>query len=289
MKVLLTGAAGGLGSTTLHHLHEASVDVRATDIRANARAQVRIQVANLLQPENCYALMEDVEAVIHLANLPGPDHGTAQKVFGENITMNMNVLQAAREMGVRKVIFASSVQAYMGNRHFRDADAAPTSVRYLPLDGHHPATPGNPYALSKSMTEDMLRYFVKFQGIHSAVAVRFPRLGSLEWMARGLRAATTPPTIDPYTQLDCAFTWLTHSDAARLLLAIVRTELPGYRCYMPASPTPAINMSPREIIERFFRGVPLQKPIEQIDALWDISAITADTGWKPMDDLRDTR
>ena len=285
MKVLLTGAAGRLGSTALRLFHEASLDVRATDIRATAKVPVRIQVTNLLEPENCYALMEDIQVVVHLANHPSPDCGTAQKVFGENATMNMNVLQAAREMGVQKVIFASSVHAYKGARRFRDGDAAPTSVQYLPLDGNHPAAPTNPYGLSKAATEDMLRYFVRIGGIPSAVAVRFPMLSHPDWLTRHAKTAMSPPTIEGSTSLDEAFTWLSQNDAARLLLAIARANLPGYRCYMPASPIPHVNLTHREIIERFFLSVPLRRPIEQIDALWDISGITADTGWKPMDDF----
>ena len=284
MKVLLTGAAGRLGSITLCHLHGAGLDVCATDIRANAKAPVRIQVANLLQPENCYALMQDVEVVVHLANHPSPEFGTAQKVFGENTTMNMNVLQAAKEMGVRKIVFASSVQAFMGDRRFHTPDA-PTAVQYLPVDGRHPVTPANPYGLSKSMTEDMLRYFVRFQGIQSAVAVRFPFLRRSEWMSNRPKGMATPISIFPYTTLDELFTWLSMEDAGRLLLAIVKADLPGYRCYMPASPAPRISMTIREIIEKFFKDVPLRRPIEQIDGLWDISGITADTGWKPIDTL----
>lgn len=288
MKVLLTGAAGRLGSATLRHLREASVDVRATDIRTSAKAPVRIQVANLLEAENCYGLMEDVDVVVHLANHPHPDLGTAQKIFRENTAMNINVLQAAREMGVRKVIFASSVQAFMGDRRFRGTDS-PTVVQYLPVDGRHPATPANPYALSKSTTEHMLEYFVRFQGVQSAVAVRFPMLMPPEVMATRASQMTTPPYMFPGTMLDELFTWLSMDDAARLLLAILRADLPGYRCYMPASPAPRINMSIREIIETFFKDVPRRKPIEQIDALWDISAITADTAWKPIDNFWDMK
>jgi nucleoside-diphosphate-sugar epimerase len=284
MKVLLTGAAGGLGSATLRHFHGAGLDVRATDVRASFKAPVRIQVANLLQPESCYTLLEDVQVLVHLANHPNPDHGTAQQIFGENVTMNMNILQAAKEMGVKKIVFASSVQAFMGDRRARNADA-PTAVRYLPVDGLHPVTPANPYALSKSTTENMLEYFVRFHGIQSAVAVRFPLLMRSEWMPGRAKMMTTPPTVAPGTMLDELFTWLSVEDAARLLLAIVKAELPGYRCYMPAAPTPRINMSIREIIEKYFKNVPLRRPIEQIDALWDISGITAETAWKPIDNF----
>lgn len=288
MKVLLTGAAGRLGSATLRHFHEASVDVRATDIRASAKAPARIQVTNLLEPENCYSLMEGVDVVVHLANHPHPDMGTAQKVFSENTAMNVNILQAAKEMGVQKIVFASSVQAFMGNRRLRDADA-PSVAQYLPVDGRHPATPANPYALSKSTTEQMLKYFVRFHGLRSAVAVRFPFLMPSELLPIRARQMSTPPSIFPGTVLDEMFTWLSMDDAARLLLATLRADLPGYRCYMPASPAPRINMTIREIIEKFLRNVPLRKPIEQIDALWDISAITADTAWKPIDNFWDVK
>ena len=58
----------------------------------------------------------------------------------------------------------------------------------------------------------------------------------------------------------------------------MKAELPGYRCYLPAHPCPRVQLTPKEIIEQYFPGVALKRPIEQIESHMDISRITADTG-----------
>ena len=68
----------------------------------------------------------------------------------------MNVFQAAAESGVRKIVYASSIQAMAGSRWGQN-DTQP-GVPYLPLDGETPQHPGNHYALSKCTGEMQLGY-----------------------------------------------------------------------------------------------------------------------------------
>lgn len=287
MKILLTGAAGGLGSATFKVLVDAGLDVRATDISRRPGLPGKVKVADLLNREICYELTEDVDVVVHVANHPNAWHGSAQKVFNENVTMNMNVFQAAMNSGVKKLIYASSIQAMMGSRR-ADSGITTGPYPYLPMDGNLPHCPGNPYALSKCVGEDQLRYFVAQHKLASAAAVRFPMLMQRKWFAEW-RSHQQDLSIHPHVVLEEGFTWLSTDDAARLLVAIVKADLPGYRCYFPAHPCPRIPLTPRQIIERYFVGTPLKKPIEQIEALADLSAIAADTGWTPQDNFWDAQ
>ena len=80
------------------------------------------------------------------------------------------------EAGVKKIIFASSIQAITGYRKYtEERQQKPSELPYLPLDGNVALNPGNPYAASKVAGEMLLRYFSKFHGI-SAFALRFPML-----------------------------------------------------------------------------------------------------------------
>jgi nucleoside-diphosphate-sugar epimerase len=284
MTILLTGAAGRLGSATFHELLASGFEVRATDVSRRPDLPGKVRIADLLNREVCYDLAEDIDVLVHVANHPHAGAGTAQMVFNENVSMNMNIFQAAMDCGVKKILYASSIQAMVGSR-MPDSGNNKSDLPYLPLDGNLPQHPGNPYALSKCVGENQLQYFVAQRKLPSAVAVRFPLLMGKNRFAEWRSHQQVPPRINPHTLLDEGFTWLSTPDAARLLVACVKSELPGYRCYFPAHPRPRLLYTPQEIIEKFFIGTPLKRPIDQITSMADITSITAETGWTPQDNF----
>jgi nucleoside-diphosphate-sugar epimerase len=273
MKVTLTGASGRLGSQTCRHLVEAGFTVRATDRTFRNDLPAPVEVADLLSREACYRLLEGSEAVVHLANHPRiPLAGDSQRIFNENVAMNMNVFQAAQEVGIRRIVFSSSIQAFAYVN--RSLDKLPGPVfPYLPLDGRAPANPHNPYGLSKAVSEVMLDYFAREAGM-SCVAIRFPTIlpptpEVPHWVrARGLS----------FTE---ALTYLDVRDAAALIGACLKADLPGFRVYFPAARDAHHPKPTPEIIREFYPNVPLTKPVDEIDFLVDIAAIERDTGWSP--------
>jgi nucleoside-diphosphate-sugar epimerase len=268
MNVLLTGARGGLGSPVCRFLVEAGHDVRAVDKEFTAKLPVRLEVVDLLHRETCYRLTEGQDAVVHLANHPRYNGHDPERIFNENVTMNMNVFQAAVQTGVKQIVFASSIQVVTG----LDPDESkrpPELPPYLPFDGDLPANPGNPYALSKHVSEQMLRYFSHVAGINT-VAIRFPVIIRPEWIPYYLKRHHWINS-DPQE----GFTFLMSADAASLINAILKANPPGFRTYLPAATANGFN-------REFFPNVPLRRPVEQMDGFVDIAAITRDTGWKPQ-------
>ena len=273
MNITLTGAAGRLGSRVCQVLVDAGHTVRATDKVVGRDLPVRVQVANLLNREVCYELLEGADALIHLGNIPGVRSYDDQTVFNENTTVNMNMFQAAAEHRVKRILFASSVQVIA---HYTQREQAPpVCLPYLPLDGDVPANAGNPYALSKQVAEVMLNYFTRTTDL-AAIAVRFPYLVDDKIMARirsfperwgGARAE--------------GFSFLHLRDAAALLEALLRSPVPGYRVYFAASRDNTLMKPAAEVIRQHFPDVPLRKPLEDIDSLVDLSALERDTGWSP--------
>lgn len=285
MNVLVTGAAGNLGSHTCQALQAAGIQFRATDVRGNRSLPFKVVIANLLNREVCYSLIEGCDVVVHLGNHPNEQSTDAQHVFSENCAMNVNVFQAAIELGVRKIVFASSIQVMAGRRRFGDYETVPSRLAYLPADGDVPGRPGNHYSLSKTAAEQFLRYMVDYEHVASAIAIRFPGMVRPEWYSH-IRQHTDPNQIWKNVNVDEAFAWLSFPDAGRLMAAVLKAELPGYRCYFPAHPSPQIDMTPQAMIDRFYKNVPLRKPLDEIACLVDISRITAETGWVPQDDFR---
>src|SRR3970040_650452 len=96
MKILVTGAAGRLGSVVTKSLLEGGHDVRATDHRHRRDFPVRLELANLRDELRAYALVEGCDVVVHLGNHPNLFSGPSpQRLFSDNVTMNANVFRAA--------------------------------------------------------------------------------------------------------------------------------------------------------------------------------------------------
>ena len=136
MKVLITGAAGRLGSETCRQFHELGIDFRGADRRADPNLPFHIELADIRSRDACGPLVAGCDAAVHLANYANASAGIAQDVFNENCAMNMNIFQSALEAGVKKIVFPSSIQAITGVRPLRDDGAQkPSDLPYLPLDG----------------------------------------------------------------------------------------------------------------------------------------------------------
>ena len=83
-------------------LADGGFDVRATDRTFRRDLPGRVEVANLLDGPTCYRLLEDCQAVVHLANHPHIFvRRPFQDVYAENVAMDVNVFQAAAELGIK--------------------------------------------------------------------------------------------------------------------------------------------------------------------------------------------
>lgn len=281
-KILLTGATGKLGSFVCRKLHEEKFEVIATDQNMKKDLPVKVKVADLRDRFPCYELLDGVDAVVHLAGHPNDSHPVKQLLLSDNVSITMNLLHAACECGVTKFLAASSVQAMSHNRRIHEDESIPPSnLDYLPADGHYPAKPGNVYALSKYLIEEMLKFYANEHSF-SCVAFRFPFLFNPEYLKYYKRYRSS---FKHYSNLDECFTSLTMDDAASLIVATLKSDLPGYRCYFPACPEPLAEEKVGELIEKYYQGVKLNRPKNKLKSLVDISQITKETGWIPKDNV----
>ncbi len=277
MRVVVTGGAGGLGSAVCRVLADAGLDVRAVDRVHTRDLPVPLEILDLLDGHGVYHVLEGGDAVVHLANHPNPfGHLPPQQLYADNVAMDMNVFQAAADLGIRKLLFASSVQAFAGDRTTDDL-SRPSCLPYVPLDGNLPTRPRNTYALSKEAGEQQLKYFLSLDPGLCCVAFRFPVLvtpGHMQWFRRmglrGRRFASNP---------DEGFGYLSVEDAGRLVLAVLQKLPPGYHQLLPAAPDNFLELSAKEIAAKFYPGVPVRKSLEGLRTVIDTSAITEQTGW----------
>ena len=170
-KILITGATGGIG---------ALLEKRLTgdyDVVPHGRTPIddeqaaRLQRADLENYDEVLTLMDGVDVVVHLAGQASPE-ATWDEVVGPNIVGLRNVLEAARETGVRRVVFASSNHA-MG-MYDRDEQ--------WPVYPHSLPRPDSLYGVSKVFGETLGRFY------HDKYGMEFIAL-RIGWMTDDPRAA----------------------------------------------------------------------------------------------------
>lgn len=270
-RILITGAAGRLGRVVAERFDAAGHDVLGTDIIEATDATFAFEAADLRDHEHARQLLDGVETLLHIGNLPGIGPTPPQVVFNHNITINQNMFQGAAEQGVSRIVFASTLQligSWVDDRTVRTPPRTPT----YPLDGSTPADPSNVYALSKSLSEQMLRYYADRCGV-DAVALRFPLLHPATDSRTSIGTGEETPTA-----IFEGFSSLTYEDAARLFEAVVDTELPGYHVFMPGNTRRHRDKPVDRLIEDHYPGVDPTTP-----DLIDDRAITAATGWRPSE------
>jgi UDP-glucose 4-epimerase len=168
MRVLVTGGAGFIGSHVcdelLAHGHEVlALDNLSSGRRENLDPRVPLTVADIRSPEAA-GLVERArpEAICHLAAQIDVRRSVADPRLDAdcNISGLLNLLEAARKSGVKKVVFSSTGGAIYGEQ---DVHPAPET---------HPQRPLSPYGCSKAAGEIYLTYYRLQYGL-PYVALRY--------------------------------------------------------------------------------------------------------------------
>jgi len=177
MKILVTGGIGNIGLTVSIYLLSRGYDLRIIDHIAPKEIEPDIK-ADIQKAEYCQVDIRDFQAVnnacegidviIHLAAIPHPIQGQATEIFHVNAGGTFNVFQAAADLGIKRVVCASSIN-YLGNGYGKRW----IDVKYFPIDEDHPGQATDVYAFSKQLLEQIAAYFWKRDGITSA-CLRFP-------------------------------------------------------------------------------------------------------------------
>jgi uronate dehydrogenase len=184
--VLLTGAAGTIGSALRERLPGYGWDVRAFD-RDPVPGGV---IGDITSPADLDAALAGVEAIVHLAG--HPTEAPWPVIRAANVEGVLQVFEAARRAGVDRVVYASSNHA-----------AGFTPIGPEPLPAATAPRPDTLYGVSKAFGEALGRYYVDRYGFRVACL----RIGTFEDRPSHVRSLST---------------WLSPDDCGRLVDACLR-------------------------------------------------------------------
>lgn len=185
-RLLLTGAAGGLGKVLRQRLRPYANILRLSDIGEMAPAEgphEEVVRCDLADKAAVHQLVEGVDAILHFGGVSV--ERPFEEILGANICGVFHIYEAARRHGVKRVVFASSNHVI----GFYKQDQR--------LDANSPRRPDGYYGLSKSYGEDMASFYFDRYGIET-VSIR---IGSSFPEPANRRMMSTWLSYDDLTQL----------------------------------------------------------------------------------------
>jgi len=168
MKVLVTGGAGFIGSNLVGLLvgegHSVTVlDSLVSGYRANLDRfpEVELIVGDIRDVSMVDRAMKSAEVVFHMAASVGNSRSIEHPLLDAemNVIGTVNVLEAARRHGVRKVVFSSSAGIF-------------GELKTLPILEDHPVEPDSPYGATKLCAEKLCLAYAKLHSLE-AICLRY--------------------------------------------------------------------------------------------------------------------
>ena len=196
-RVLLTGAAGALGRNLRPRLRTRCSLLRVSDVAAMdaAGAGEEVVQAALENRTAVHALLKGIDAVVHLGGISTEQPFDA--ILQANIIGAYNLYEAARQHGVKRIVFASSNHV---TGYYRQDEV---------IDSKMPVRPDGHYGISKAFGENLSRFYFDRYGIETVCI----RIGS-----------SFPEPVDRRMLA----TWLSYDDLERLVLASLTAPVVGH-------------------------------------------------------------
>jgi UDP-glucose 4-epimerase len=167
-QYLVTGGAGFIGSHLAEELRRRGAPVRVVDSLITGHRHnlahvegVEFLEGDLAELDVARRAVDGIDIVLHQAAIPSVPRSVSDPITSNraNVDATLNVLVAARDAGVRRVVYAASSSAY-GN------------AATLPKHEDMPTAPLSPYALQKLVGEQYMQMFTQLYGLDT-VSIRY--------------------------------------------------------------------------------------------------------------------
>jgi NAD dependent epimerase/dehydratase len=173
-KILVTGSDGFIGSHLVEQLVHAGRDVRAfvvynsfdswgwlDDVPDDVRSSIEVVMGDVRDPDFVRTSLKGCDSVLHLAALIGIPYSyhAPDSYVDVNIRGTLNVVQAARDLGLSKVVVTSTSEVY-------------GTAQFVPITEEHPLVGQSPYAATKIGADQIAMSF--YRSFETPVAIARP-------------------------------------------------------------------------------------------------------------------
>jgi nucleoside-diphosphate-sugar epimerase len=258
LRVLVTGGLGLIGKPTVALLREKGAHVTILDRPGAAATDSEgLTTGDICDQTLVRKLIGGVDAVVHLAGIPGPDLVDSLTTYRVNTVGTFTVLETAAMAGLKKAVYASSI-----NASGLPLNAHPVLPSFYPVDENEPADVSDSYSLSKRANEDAARMLNRRWGL-PLTGLRFPLVRDItENGGRTFGAHIRKVMADDPRRAACeGWSYLHTGDAARAVVAALTHDTPPAPGILVAAPNTFLAYPTADAIARYAAEVP-HKPIE---------------------------
>ncbi len=279
MRVIVTGGSGRAGSHTVRELVSAGHDVVNLDVvRPPADLPGDFMQLELTNAGEVYDVIAQVrpEGVCHLAANPSPFGFPRNQTFENNVLSTNAVMQAAGDLGVRRLVYASSEMA----TGWLTTDELPPR---FPFDETDRVASPNAYALSKYMGEVIAESMVRQYPAMSIASLRINNVIMPDGydVLRYRRENFPEGGVNFWSYIDAR-------DVASAFRAALEGEIEGHEVFLIAAADTCLDTPIQDAIERLYGpGANFAPDHGPFDSAFDCRKIEQRLGWKPRHSWRD--
>ncbi|OGT39842.1 MAG: NAD-dependent dehydratase [Gammaproteobacteria bacterium RIFCSPHIGHO2_12_FULL_36_30] len=295
-KIFITGADGFIGSHLVEHLVNLGCKVKAfvfynsfgtwgwlDSLSSEIKNNIEVVMGDIRDPHGVKTAMQGCDIVLHLAALIGIPYSyhSPDTYVDTNIKGTLNIVQAARELNISKVVHTSTSEVY-------------GTARYVPIDEAHPLQGQSPYSASKIGADQIAMSFYNSFGVPVSIIRPFNTFGPRQ-SARAFIPTVISQIANQSTKIKLGtlhptrdFTFVT--DTAKAFVAVAESEnsvgeIMNVGSNFEISMGDTVKMIAElmnvdiEIIEDIQRIRPTKSEVERLWA--DNNKIKRLTDWKP--------
>lgn len=240
-KVVVTGGSGRLGQLVLKDLLAHKYEVLGLDRIPPAEKLCPSRLTDLRSSGDLYEALKDAHGVIHLGAYQAPNLTSDSETFSNNVSATYNVLKAASNLDIKKVVIASSTAAFGFIYALK-----PFLPDYLPLDEMHPSKPQDPYGLSKVVGEQIADATARLHPRMTISSLRFPGI-IFDFSYEIVRQRWK----DPKGRAGGHWAYIDARDAANACRLALEAKFTGHEVIVVAAPRSSMAKPTVELISKY--------------------------------------
>lgn len=290
-RILFTGGSGKAGKHVVAYLLDQGHSILNVDLVPLEHPKVDNLIADITDSGQMFNAMSSYanfneldagngvpkfDAVVHFAAVPrillNPDNET----FRVNTMGTYNVIEAAVKLGIKKIIIASSETTY--GVCFSDGKTDPNT---LPLEEDYDVDPMDSYGLSKVLNEKTARSFQRRSGFD----IYALRIGNV--IEPHEYTELFPGYFkNPEVRRRNAFCYIDARDLGQIVDLCIKRDSLGYQVFNAGNDHNGAILPNKELLERFFSGVPITRELGEHEALFSNHKIREVLGFKEQHNWR---
>ena len=279
--IVVTGGSGKAGRACIQDLLAHQYEVASVDLARPSDPNLLFSRADLTDFGQTVAALSGIDervrnvtAVVHLAAIPAPGLATNAVTFATNTISTYNVFEAARQLGIKNVVWASS-ETVLG----LPFDSPPP---YVPIDEEYPGRPESAYSLSKLVGEEMAKQFCRWDPELKIIGLRFSNIMEPEDYARfaGFQDDARKRKWNFWGYIDAR-------DAAQATRLALEAKIIGAEVFIIANADSVMRRDNQSLLREVFPNVPHKRSFGPNETLLAIDKARTVLGYKPSHSWRD--